>query len=230
MSARSHQVRRLLLIRHATTEATHRAAFPVTTGRTVVAACAALDEAGTAMATALAPAVPHADRCWTSHARRAVETARCLGLEPDLRIGGLAEADFGRWAGATLDDVYRRDPEGLAAWLADPGCTPHAGEPLAEVRRRAARVLDTAHGLPGTTFAISHGGLIKAAVLEVLGSPDTALWRIGCAPASVTELQPTHDGWQVVAMNWTPAPPARLGTRLGQPVGADAASGRESAR
>ena len=223
-------MKRLLLVRHATTAATRRAAFPVTTGRAAHAACAALDDAGAATATALGATLPRSDRCWTSHARRTVETARCLGLEPDARMAELAEADFGRWAGATLGEVHRRDPEGLAAWLADPGSTPHAGEPFAEVRRRAAAVLAAAHGLGGTTLAISHGGLIKAAVLEVLGLPDAALWRIDCAPASVSELQPTRDGWTVVAMDWTPEPPAWKAAAHARTVAADAAGRGGAAR
>lgn len=205
------RVRRLLLIRHATTSATRRAAFPVTTGRVVADACAALDAAGVAAATTLASALPRADRCWTSYARRATQTAECLRLTPDARMAELAEGDFGRWAGATLDEVHARDPDALATWLADPGSTPHGGEPLREVRRRARRVLDAAADADGTTVAVSHGGLIKAALLEVLALPDAAVWRLDCAPASVTELNPDH-GWRITTMNWTPAPSAWIGS------------------
>lgn len=201
-------MQRLLLVRHATTAATRRAAFPVTTGREAVAGCADLDAPGAAAATALGAALPPVDRCWTSRARRAVRTALCLGLTPDAHLAELAEGDFGGWAGSTLDQVHGRDPDGLATWLTDPGLTPHGGESLASVRRRAADVLARADASDGTTVAVSHGGLIKAALLEVLGLPDAALWRVECAPASVTELHPGTGGWRVACVNWTPSPSA----------------------
>lgn len=204
---RPDRVHRLLLVRHATTSATRRAVFPATTGSAAVDDCAALDRAGVTAATALAAALPRADRCWTSHARRAVQTATRIGLTPDACLADLAEGDFGRWTGATFDEVHARDPDGLATWLADPGSTPHGGEPLADVRRRARRVLDAAANADGTTIAISHGGLIKAALLEVFDLPDAALWQLDCAPASVTELHPGHR-WRATMVNWTPAPPA----------------------
>ena len=214
---RPDRVHRLLLVRHATTSASRRATFPATTGSAAIDDCAALDEAGVAGATALGAALPHADRCWTSHARRAVQTATHLGLTLDACLSDLAEGDFGRWAGATLDQVHARDPDGLATWLADPGTTPHGGEALVDVRRRARRVLDAAADADGTTIAISHGGLIKAALLEVLDLPDAALWQLDCAPASVTELHPGRQ-WRTTMVNWTPAPPAWAGATPRDPA------------
>lgn len=195
---------RLLLVRHALTAETRRAAFPATSGAAAVEPCEGLDWAGLEQAAALRGHLPPVDRAWSSHARRVKETARGAGFwtEPD---GDLAECDFGRWAGSTTQDVHDREPEALAAWYADPGLAIYAGEPLAEVRARARRVMERAATLGGTTLAVTHGGFVKAALLEALGLPDAAVWRLDAAPASVTELQPTVGGWRLVRLNWSPS-------------------------
>lgn len=194
---------RVLLVRHATTSQTRRACFPSTTGSRTVDGCEALDATGLRQAAELG-AYLAADRCWSSLALRALQTAACAGLEPEP-LADLAEADFGLWAGRTLAQVYAADPDGLAAWHADPGADPHRGEPLAQVRRRAVAVLERARALGGTTVAVTHGGLIKAALLEALGMGTNAVWRLEVAPASVTELHPASDqGWRLVRLNWTP--------------------------
>lgn len=195
---------RLLLIRHGLTEQTRRAAFPATSGSAPVESCEGLDWAGLEQATALRSHLPGVDRVWSSHARRSRETARGMGFwpEPD---SDLAECDFGRWAGLTPDQVHEREPEALAAWYADPGLAAYAGEPLAEVRARARRVMERAAALGGVTVAVTHGGLVKAALLEALGLPDAAVWRLDAAPGSVTELHPGSGTWRLVRLNWTPS-------------------------
>jgi broad specificity phosphatase PhoE len=197
-------VDRLLLVRHGLTAETRRAAFPATSGARAVEPCEGLDWVGLEQAAALRAHLPPVDRTWSSHARRAKETARAVGYwaEPD---GDLAECDFGRWAGSTPQEVHERDPEALAAWYADPGLAIYAGEPLAEVRARARRVMERAAALGGTTLAVTHGGFVKAALLEALGLPDAAVWRLDAAPAGVTELSPTIGGWRLVRLNWSPA-------------------------
>jgi broad specificity phosphatase PhoE len=194
---------RLLLIRHGLTAETRRAAFPSTSGEFACEPCEGLEWAGLEQATALRAHLPEPDRTWSSHARRARETARGLGLWPEAD-GDLAECDFGRWAGLTPPEVYERDPDAVAAWYADPGFAVHAGETLAHVRARARRVMERAAALGGTTVAVTHGGFIKAALLEALGLPDLAVWRLDAAPASVTELHPTSGSWRLVRLNWTP--------------------------
>jgi broad specificity phosphatase PhoE len=236
---------RLLLVRHATTAETRRAAFPATTGARELPGCPDLDRGGRAQAAALAGVLPAADRCWSSLAVRARRTAALLGCPDPVGMPELAECDFGGWAGQGAEEVDADDPAGLAAWHADPDAAPHGGEGLAAVRSRAARVLAAAAAAGGTTWAVTHGGLIKAGLLEVLGLPSAAVWRLDAAPASVTELhhvgggapegedgegglrQRRGDGddrpdtgvgvWRVVRLNWTPVP-------AGWPAPTDAAS------
>ncbi len=200
-------MQRLLLIRHGRTEATRRALFPTTTGAHPVLGCERLDARGEESVLRLGGYLPRSDRCWSSCAERSLQTARALtGTEP-VSKPELAEADFGRWTGLSLDEVHLRWPTELAEWLHDPSKAPYGGESLDAVRERAGRVLAEARESPGTTLAVTHGGWIKAALLQVLELPNLAVWNLDVAPASATELhpQPRGGGWRVTRLNWTPS-------------------------
>jgi len=197
-------VERLLLIRHATTALTRRAAFPTSFGDRPVEACEPLDAAGLRQSARLRACLPATGECVASHALRCIETAQALGFEHVVRRSELAECDFGAWAGRTLEQVHEQDPVGLRSWLEDPDATPHGGESLTRVRERARGFLEARERAAGTCVAIAHGGFIKAALLEVLQLPSFALWQLDVAPCSVTELHPGPASWRIVRLNWTP--------------------------
>lgn len=195
---------RLLLVRHATTPETRRTAFALGSGADSNAAGEALDDAGVAAAAQLRGHLPAGAACFSSFAVRCLQTAEAAGMTPQPD-GDLAECDFGAWAGRTPAELHDEDEAGLSQWYADPDTAPHGGECLADVRARAQRVLERAAIAPSTTIAFTHGGFVKAAVLEVFGLPATSVWQIDAAPASITELHRTGDRWRLTRLNWTPA-------------------------
>jgi broad specificity phosphatase PhoE len=182
-------VRRLLLVRHAPTAATRAAAFP---------ADEPLDERGRGAAASLADRLPARCEVLCSPAARCVQTATAAGLTPLRSERLLAECDFGAWAGCCLAEVEAR---AAGAWMTDPSATPHGGESLRAFAARVAGWLDMQARLDGRAVAITHGGVVKAAVVHALGAPLDAFWRIDCAPLSITELH-AHDGrWTVTRVN-----------------------------
>ncbi len=189
-------MRRLVLLRHASTTAVRRAAFPLDEP---------LDPAGEAAARALAGRLGRADAV-CSDTLRARATAAALGLDarPELR---LAECDFGRWAGRSLAEVHAEDPDGAVAWMTDPGAAPHGGEPLAAFAARVAGWLDEQAAEDGRTVAVTHGGVVKAAVVRALGAPFEAFWRVDAAPLHTTELVAHEGRWTLLRLN------ARIGPR-----------------
>jgi broad specificity phosphatase PhoE len=183
--------RRLLLVRHASTDAVRTAAF---------GADEPLDDAGRVAAAALPARLPRADEVLVSPALRARETAELAGLTPTGEAPG--ECDFGGWAGRTLRDVAARDEAGVGAWMTDPDATPHGGESLTAmlIRVRTWLAAQAAAG-SGTAIAITHAGVVKASVVCALDAPPLAFWRIDVCPLSITELH-AHDGrWTVTRVN-----------------------------
>ena len=122
-------MRRLLLVRHAPTDATRQSAFPRDEP---------LDQRARREATRLAARLPQRCEAVTSPARRCRETALAAGLDPTPEPA-LAECDFGSWAGRSLADVDAADPAGARAWMTHPDSAPHGGESLAVLCTRIAR-------------------------------------------------------------------------------------------
>ncbi len=183
-------MRRLLLIRHASTAAVRRAAFPIDEP---------LDDAGRDAAGGLAGRLGRGDAL-SSPALRARETAAAAGLDATVEplIG---ECDFGAWAGRTLAEVHEDDPDGTTAWMTDPHACPHGGESLAALLGRVAGWMDTQAARDGRAIAFTHAGVVKAAVVHALGAPAMAFWRVDVAPLALTELH-AHDGrWTVTRVN-----------------------------
>lgn len=145
-----------------------------------------LDELGRQQAVALAAAVEGAARVVCSPLRRTRETAAGLRLpvEVDERW---VEIDYGSLDGTPLRDV----PSSLwAEWRGDTRFVPGGGESLvalgARVREAAADLADEAR--ERDIVVVTHVSPIKAAVAWALGVGDEIVWRMFCAPASITTI------------------------------------------
>ena len=182
-------MRRLLLVRHASTAAVRAAAF---------GADEDLDGSGVAAAARLAARLPRGD-VLISPARRAAQTA--AGLTVSAVEPALAECDFGAWAGRPLAELAAEDPAAVQAWMTDPDAAPHGGESLTALLARVRAWLEEQAALDGTAIAITHGGVVKAAVVAALDAPPSAFWRVDVSPLAITELH-AHDGrWTVTRVN-----------------------------
>lgn len=208
---------RLLLLRHGTTAAVRAAAFPLDEG---------LDERGTAEARALVPHLPSRAELRRSPARRCAETAAALGHADATVDPGLRETDFGDWSGRTLADLHAEDAEPVVAWMTDPAFAPPNGESLEQLCVRVGAWMEEHAGDAQPLVAVTHGGVIRAAISVALGAPPSAAWRIDVSPGSLTELH-AHDGrWRMVRANWTPS---RQELRDARAAGKVEAAGAEAA-
>jgi broad specificity phosphatase PhoE len=181
-------MRRLLLVRHAPTDATRELAFP---------GDEPLDDEARAQAALLAERLPRRCDALSSPALRCRQTAQAAGLDP-VADPALAECDFGSWAGRSLADIDATD---AATWMTDPDASPHGGESLTTFARRVADWLDGQATESGNAVAITHGGVVKGALVHALGAPIASFWQVDVAPLAVTELH-AHDGrWTVTRVN-----------------------------
>ncbi len=188
-------MRRLLLIRHATTAAVRRSAFPVDEP---------LDDPGRAAAAALSGRLGRGEAL-CSPARRARETAAAAGLDA-ADDPALGECDFGSWAGRTLAEVHEEDPGGSIAWMTDPDACPHGGESLSALLARVGAWMEGQAARDGRAIAVTHAGFVRAAVVHALAAPPEAFWRIDVAPLGQTELHAQDGRWTVARVNAAVAP------------------------
>jgi broad specificity phosphatase PhoE len=187
---------RVLLICHAATADTRRAAFggdgPLLAGATRRVAD-------------LAAHLPKARAVLRSDARCAQETTAALGLGDAAVVDqGVGDWDFGRWRGRALADIEAAEPEAIVAWRADPSAAPHDGESLIALLARVRGWLEALDG-EGVRVAVTHPSVIRAAVVCGLEVPEEAFWTIDVAPTSVTELRRRGTRWRVARINWEPA-------------------------
>lgn len=129
----------------------------------------------------------------TSPARRCRRPS--AEVEPLLRPW-----DLGAWTGRPLAELD------LAAWRGDPGYDAHGGESLLALLARVRHLLDQWHDRQGRLVAVTHAAVIKAAVVNVLRAPPSAIWDLDVHPGSATELHAGPRGWRAVRVNATVVP------------------------
>ncbi|WP_406457828.1 histidine phosphatase family protein [Streptomyces sp. NBC_00876] len=170
---------------------------------------APLDESGLRQARAAAEAVPDADLILHGPSGRCALTADALGLR-STADNALGDWELGRWTGARLEEVAAREPDEVAAWLADPSATPHGGESLLDLCARAGTWLDSLHDSDaGRVLAVVEPAVVRAALVQALALPPQAFWRLDVAPLTLTEFSGRSGRWNL---------------RCGRPLTAEAAA------
>jgi alpha-ribazole phosphatase len=146
-----------------------------------------------------------ASRCRAFAERLARERTLPLDVAP-----AFAERDFGDWEGLSADAV---DPVALTRFWTDPErFTPPNAESLADFRRRVrsglSQLLDDERG---HTLLVTHGGVIRILIAEVLGISADRLLLIEVPHACRTRLRLAGGGWRPSLVehgsaNWQRAP------------------------
>ncbi|MET0997714.1 MAG: histidine phosphatase family protein [Marmoricola sp.] len=183
----------LVLVRHGVTDSTVGKLF----SGGLASSNPPLNVEGLAQARAtaewLAPMADTFDALVSSPVRRTHQTAEVLGRHLGLEIeteDAIAEMEFGSWDGMSFSDVHEQFPDELSEWLGDLDAAPHGGESMRTVQKRVLAGRDrivAAH--PGqTVVAVSHVTPIKTLVVDALGAPLEAVYRMELAPASVTVI------------------------------------------
>jgi len=182
---------RLWLIRHA----------PVDGPRGVIhAPDAPADLRDTQRFDALRAELPSGSAACCSPARRTVETAVALGLDP-IKEAAFREQGFGAWTGRRHDEIARE--LGPAAydefWRSPARNRPPNGESFVDQIERVAAGLVA---LPsGDTILVVHSGTIRAALAVALElAPESAL-RFVIDPLSLTRIDRLDRAWRIGAVN-----------------------------
>lgn len=185
---------RLLLIAAAPTAATRRAAFP---------ADEPVDQRGAIEAAALRAVLRAPDMTLSSPALRARQTAAALGLPAATIDAAFSDLDCGAWTGSTPAEIGERDPQGLALWMNDAHSAPHGGESIAALCERVRAAMARLAATDGRVTAITHGSVMRAAMIAALEAPLDAFWRIDIAPLTRVTLHADGTKWRLRAIeNW----------------------------
>ena len=145
---------------------------------------------------------------YSSPLQRTRETAEILSERLDLPIQyreDLLELDFGEWTGLTFDAV--RTDERWPVWR---DCrsiaTIPGGESMRQVQERAVEALFDLRQThrDGRVLIVSHGDVIRAALLFALGMPLDFYSRIEVGLASINTIRIYNSGIRVLGVNERP--------------------------
>jgi probable phosphoglycerate mutase len=147
---------------------------------------------------------------YASPLERTRETAEIVGRGLSLPVtilDDLAELDFGEWTGKTFDEV-RKDPR-WPEWASHRSisCIP-GGETMRAVQRsvvEAIMEMRTEHPSE-SVVVVSHGDVIRAALVFALGMPLDFYHRIEVATASLSTMRIDASGIRVITVNERVAP------------------------
>ncbi|HTQ34051.1 MAG TPA: histidine phosphatase family protein [Stellaceae bacterium] len=142
---------------------------------------------------------------YASPMERTRQTADIVGRHLSLPVtilDDLAELDFGEWTGLTFDEV--RKDERWRDWAAHRSlsCIP-GGETMRQVQRRVVEaIMEMRQQHPSdNVVVVSHGDVIRAALVFALGMPLDFYSRIEVATASLSTVRIDGNGVRVIAIN-----------------------------
>ena len=145
---------------------------------------------------------------YSSPMQRTKETAEILSVRLGLPVSyreDVIELNFGEWTGLTFDQV--RADQRWELWRA---CRSIAavpgGESMRQVQDRAVGALLDLHRThpDASLIIVSHGDVIRAALLFALGMPIDSYSRIEIGLASVSTIRIDDSGLRVSVLNERP--------------------------
>jgi broad specificity phosphatase PhoE len=181
---------RLMLVAHAATAATERAAFPV-------------DEAVEGLEN-IGPVQLRAGMWLSGPELRCRQTAGALGRPPTV-VDGFADLDAGRGAGADLPGLMAAEPESVMAWMTEVTAAPHGGESLQDLVTRVGGALagGALGGRPwpdGLSVIVAAPLVIRAALVHLLAAPSSFLFGVDIEPLSATHVTGHGGRWKLRAL------------------------------
>jgi broad specificity phosphatase PhoE len=141
----------------------------------------------------------------SSPLERALETAQPIAsrLGHALQVcDAISEINFGRWSGTSFE-ALSHDPS-WSSWNSSRSTSrPPEGETMLEAQGRIVGAMERLRGLYAerSVILVSHGDVIKAALLYYLAMPIDAYSRLEVEPASICTLVVGDWGSKILRLN-----------------------------
>ncbi|WP_295808276.1 histidine phosphatase family protein [uncultured Nitratireductor sp.] len=168
-----------------------------------------LSERGRQQARALRTTVEalNPDASITSDLKRAVETAKLLGIKTPLPNPALREIDVGAWTGRPIADIRDENAVGYQGWRSGT-FTPDGGEHWNDfVSRTSACVMD-ALNTSERLLVVCHGGVIRALLERLVDLSPRCIIPVGPASLTVLAERPADSGsMRLELFNYSPLGP-----------------------
>ncbi len=148
-------------------------------------------------------------RIYTSPMGRCVETGAAISRAtgaPAAICAGLNDIDYGAWQFKTFEQARAEDPRLFSAWFSTPDMVRFAGgESLQDVAARGADVLRrlVAEHPQDTLVLVGHDSINRVLLLQLLGLPLAAYWRLAQTPCGLNEIEIDRGSVCILRLNET---------------------------
>lgn len=146
---------------------------------------------------------------YTSPLQRCVWTGRQIAAATSadsVILSELNDLDYGAWQWRTPAEVGAKWPELFDLWLTAPHLVRFPqGESLQELIARMAdfvRMVRERHATD-TVVLVGHDSGIRALLLELLGQPISAYWRLAPQPGSISQVDILGHQVRILSVNET---------------------------
>lgn len=149
------------------------------------------------------------DAIFCSDLRRCRETADMIARDRRNVVTPLTELReilLGQWEGMRFDQIKQLWPDAFTQRGRDiAGFRPPDGESFADLRERVVRVFERQIGQRnGNLLFVSHAGVLRVLLCDLLGMPTANLFRIDQGPAAMNILERRSDGIRLQCLNLLP--------------------------
>ena len=135
-------------------------------------------------------AIPAFDRIASSPLARCLDFAEAYGKERKLPLDvldSMREMHFGAWEGLTPEEAARLDPEHYQLFRGTAGKVgPPEGESITQLHKRVSQGWDDwlADARGGHRLLVTHAGVMRVLLLELIGLGSAHLYRIALPEAA----------------------------------------------
>lgn len=160
------------------------------------------------MSNTIGEAPPEWDLIVTSPLRRCADFAEMLSVQYSALIkkeDNFKEIFFGDWDGKNISDITQRQPNDVANfWRSPEEFPPPNGETLPDFKKRVIPTWNKLLQIERNKkiLCVSHGGVIRLLLAEILGMPRENILRLDIPYASLSRIEIFHcdgfDDWAQV--------------------------------
>ncbi len=145
---------------------------------------------------------------YSSKLKRALETAELIAKPHNLKVKQderLNEIDFGEWEGLTFGQIQKEYPKLAKKYLANPlNAKIPQGESWIRFRNRVNKALKRILAREkGVIAIVSHGGVNRVIICELLKIPFSHLWQIKQDGGAINKIEIYEDMNVVSLINYT---------------------------
>ncbi len=141
---------------------------------------------------------------YSSKLKRALETAKFIAKSHNLKVKQderLNEIDFGGWEGLTFEQIQKKHPGLAREYLLKPqNIKIPGGESFSEFKNRISAFLEEVLAKEkGNVAIVSHGGVNRVIICELLKIPFSHLWQIKQDGGAINTIE-IYDNTNVISL------------------------------